>query len=113
MSAAHAYLRMARNRNNLTILTKAHVKRVVFDANKRATGVIVLRDTCVFLFSGAHVIIRGKEEMAVSKKEVILSGGAIGSPHILLLSGVGPKGKHRTTTIFPNLENFVMFRSFS
>ncbi|MEV5831985.1 GMC family oxidoreductase N-terminal domain-containing protein [Nocardia sp. NPDC052112] len=61
---------------NLTVITHAHATRVVIE-NGRATGVEIT-DT-----SGAHHVIR-------AGKEVIVSGGVIGSPQLLMLSGVGP-----------------------
>lgn len=73
-SASTAYLKPARGRNNLVVLTGASVTRVLFDG-KRAIGV---------------EYIRGGETMtAVAKNEVILAAGAIKSPQILELSGVG------------------------
>ena len=74
-SAARAYLRPARRRRNLTVLTGAHVTRVLMEG-RRAVGVAYVRD--------------GLEGTAHAVREVILSGGAIGSPHLLMLSGIGP-----------------------
>ncbi|MCR9215184.1 MAG: choline dehydrogenase [Proteobacteria bacterium] len=74
-SAAVAYLNPARSRPNLQIVTHAHAKRVVFDGNK-ATGV-------------AFENKQGKEVIAHASSEVILSSGAIGSPQLLMLSGIG------------------------
>jgi choline dehydrogenase len=74
-SAARAFLDPARLRPNLKIITGALVHRVTFDG-KRATGVEYSRD--------------GVVEHAASRRETILSAGAIGSPQILQLSGVGP-----------------------
>jgi choline dehydrogenase-like flavoprotein len=74
-SAAAAYLHPAMNRPNLTIITGAHATGLVFDG-KRATG---LR------------YAKGKSEaVAEAGREVILCGGAFGSPQLLLLSGIGP-----------------------
>ena len=73
-SAAMAYLRPARARSNLTVEPGCLVTRVVF-AGTRAVGVEYLRD-------GRLVRIR-------ARREVIVSGGAITSPQILLLSGIG------------------------
>jgi choline dehydrogenase len=74
-SAADAYLHPAASRPNLTIETDALVTGIEIQAG-RATGVRYLR--------------RGVEEVAQAESEIILSAGAIGSPHILMLSGVGP-----------------------
>jgi choline dehydrogenase len=73
-SAARTYLRPALKRPNLTVITDALVHRVLFDG-KRATGVEFER--------------AGKVERAEAAREVILAGGAVGSPHILQLSGIG------------------------
>jgi choline dehydrogenase len=74
-SAADAYLRPARRRANLTIITSAQVTRVLFDGT-RAVGIAHRQGT--------------DERIARCAREVILSGGAVNSPQLLLLSGVGP-----------------------
>ena len=74
-SAARTYLRPALKRPNLQLVTHALVHRIVFDG-KRAVGVEFSRNG-------------GQVERADAGREVILSAGAIGSPHILQLSGVG------------------------
>ena len=73
-SAARTYLHPALSRPNLQLITGALVHRVLFDG-KRATGIEYSRG--------------GAVEKAEADSEVILSAGAIGSPHILQLSGVG------------------------
>ncbi len=73
-SAAAAYLHPVRHRDNLTILTHTLTRRVLFD-NRRAVGI--------------EVQIRGHSRRYEATREVILSAGAIGSPHLLMLSGVG------------------------
>jgi choline dehydrogenase len=70
LSAARAYLHPVRHRRNLTVRTRAFVERIVFDGT-RAVGVIC-------------------DGERVSAGEVIVSGGAINSPQLLQLSGVGP-----------------------
>jgi choline dehydrogenase-like flavoprotein len=75
-SAAVAFLRPARGRPNLTVLTGRHATRVVFQGS-RATGVEV---------DGPG----GRADIAASR-EVILSAGVFGSPQLLLLSGVGSR----------------------
>ncbi|GAA4634874.1 GMC family oxidoreductase N-terminal domain-containing protein [Actinoallomurus vinaceus] len=74
-STADAYLARAKERPNLTVFTDALVTRVVIE-NGRATGVAYLRG--------------GAEQRAAAGREVILSGGAVNSPQVLMLSGVGP-----------------------
>ena len=74
-SAADAYLRPVRRRPNLTVLTGAHVQRIVFDGT-RATGV-------------EYRAAAGVTQQVTVSGEVILSGGAINSPQLLMLSGIG------------------------
>ncbi|GFO28420.1 glucose dehydrogenase [acceptor] [Plakobranchus ocellatus] len=78
LSSSKAYLHPAMERPNLDVAVNSHVQKVVI-VNKRAVGVEVIRN--------------GRKLTVNARKEVILSAGAIGSPHILMLSGVGPK-KH-------------------
>ncbi len=73
-SAARTYLRPAMKRPNLQVITKAQVRRILFDGT-RATGIEFTRGDAV--------------ERADAVGEVILSAGAVNSPHILQLSGVG------------------------
>ncbi|OSQ57015.1 choline dehydrogenase [Marivita cryptomonadis] len=75
-STARAYLDPVRKRSNLTIKTQAHVQNLIFDGTK-AVGVAYTDDTGIA--QTVHV-----------RKEIILSAGAVGSPHILMLSGIGP-----------------------
>lgn len=73
---AKAYLNPeVRRRTNLTILPGTQARRIIFDGNS-ATGVLVRQG--------------GLEKTMHAEKEVILSAGAIGSPHLLMLSGIGP-----------------------
>lgn len=74
-STASAYLRPAMGRPNLTVVTNATVCAIRF-SGRRAVGV--------------DYVCRGRSDTAEAGREVILSGGAINSPHLLLLSGVGP-----------------------
>jgi choline dehydrogenase len=74
-STAVAYLRPALKRPNLTVRTNAHATGLLFDKS-RAAGVSYVRD--------------GSVEQARASREVILCGGAINSPQLLMLSGVGP-----------------------
>jgi choline dehydrogenase-like flavoprotein len=72
-SSARAFLDPVRGRPNLTVLTGEQVERVLFDG-QRATG----------------VRLRGRDLTLAPGGEVILCGGAINSPQLLLLSGIGP-----------------------
>jgi choline dehydrogenase len=74
-SSADAYLGPARERPNLTVRARTFVRRVLLEGT-RAVGIEV---------DGTS----GTEEIR-ARREVILSAGAVGSPHLLLLSGVGP-----------------------
>ncbi len=73
-SAARTYLASALSRPNLQLITNAMVHRLIFEG-KRAVGVEFVRS--------------GSLDRVTAGREVILSAGAIGSPHILQLSGVG------------------------
>ena len=77
LSSARAYLHPVMKRKNLTVKTRAMVSRVIFEG-KRAVGV--------------EVIIKGKKEI-ITGKEIILCGGAINTPQILQLSGIGNAGE--------------------
>jgi choline dehydrogenase len=74
-SAAVAHLRPAIARGNVTLLTRAHVTKINI-AGSTVTGVTYR--------------YRGELHSAEAEQEVILSGGAINSPHLLMLSGIGP-----------------------
>ncbi len=74
-STADAYLHPAAGRPNLTVQTDALVTGVAIEAG-RAVGV--------------RYLLRGVEETARAEGEVILAAGAIGSPQLLMLSGIGP-----------------------
>lgn len=73
LSSARAYLHPVKNRKNLTIKTRSFVRKVVFEG-KRAVGVEVQR---------------GRKIETIYAKEIILCGGAINTPQILQLSGIG------------------------
>lgn len=78
-NASKAFLRTAAARGNLEIMTGCQVKRLRLD-----TGEEGLQCTGVEFFGG------GKEWSAEASKEVLLCAGAVGSPHILQFSGIGP-----------------------
>jgi choline dehydrogenase-like flavoprotein len=77
-SAAHAYLLPVLSRANLTVLTHAQVSKVILK-DKQAVGV--------------DVVVKGKKRTLTANKEVILSGGSIASPQLLMLSGIGDKSE--------------------
>lgn len=69
------FLEPFRNRTNLVVLKNSHVTKILFGENKTAYGVEYVR--------------RAKKYKATASKEVIVSAGAINSPQLLLLSGIG------------------------
>ncbi|MFZ5558138.1 MAG: GMC family oxidoreductase [Pseudomonadota bacterium] len=83
-STARAYLRPAQARANLTVLTGALAARIVFDG-RRAAGVEYLQG--------------GERRRVDARREVIASGGAINSPQLLMLSGIGPAEQLRALGI--------------
>jgi choline dehydrogenase len=102
-STANAYLRPAMVRNNLTVITHALVHKVLLEG-KKAVGV--------------RYEHKGKVIDISAHKEVILSAGSIGSPHILQLSGIGPKAaleaanievKHDLPGVGENLQDHLEF----
>jgi choline dehydrogenase len=104
-SAATAFLNPVLRRQNLTVISHAHVTQVLFHGN-RATGVEWLRD--------------GKLERAEAESEVILSAGSIQSPQILQLSGIGPAALlkkhgipvlHDASQVGSNLQDHLQMRT--
>ena len=83
-SAAAAYLHPAMQRPNLTVLTRRLVKRVLVE-DGRATGIETWQ--------------RGRTARIAARREVILAGGAFGSPQMLMLSGIGPADELRAQGI--------------
>jgi choline dehydrogenase len=86
VSSASAYLRPARRRPNLELTTGARAARVLF-TGATATGVEYLRG--------------GSRLTATARREVLLTAGAIGSPQLLELSGIGDPGLLRRLGILP------------
>ncbi|MGX6646800.1 GMC family oxidoreductase [Maricaulaceae bacterium MS644] len=74
-SAADAFLKPAMQRPNLTVVTGALVLKVMIEDGRAA---------------GVEIEIDGEVQQVIARKEVILSGGALNSPHVLMLSGIGP-----------------------
>lgn len=74
-SAAHAYLKPASKRNNVSVMTDTHARRIIIE-NGRASGVDVIR--------------HGERHTLRARRDVILSGGTFQSPQLLMLSGIGP-----------------------
>jgi choline dehydrogenase len=104
ISAASAYLRPAKNRRNLTIWTNSEARRIVF-SGKRATAVEVLRD--------------GRRQTVTAQSEIIVCGGAVKSPQLLMLSGIGAADELRglgidvvadSPGVGRNLQNHASYR---
>ncbi len=85
-STASAYLRPAMRRPNLTVVANAQATRVLVERG-RAVGVAYVR--------------RGREISARADRESLLSGGAINTPQLLMLSGIGPADELRRAGIDP------------
>ncbi len=83
-SAADAYLAPARKRRNLHVETKARVTRLLFE-----------RARCI----GVEYVKNGKTKRVLATREVLLAGGAINSPQLLLASGIGPADELRALGI--------------
>lgn len=83
-SAAVAYLRPAWRRPNLTVRTGALITRIVVE-RQRAVGV--------------EAVISGQTARLHAEREIIVSAGAIGSPRLLMLSGIGPADHLRSMNI--------------
>jgi choline dehydrogenase len=87
-STASAYLRPAveRNRNNVQVISNALVERIILDKT-RAMGV--------------RYQVAGQDEVARCSREIILCGGAVNSPQLLMLSGIGPADHLKSIGIAP------------
>ena len=102
-SASREYLDPVKSRNNLTIVTGALAEKVLLDG-KQAVGV--------------QYSVNGKTVAAKASKEVVLSAGSIGSPHLLQLSGIGDSEilkiagiavKHHLPGVGQNLQDHLEF----
>jgi choline dehydrogenase-like flavoprotein len=77
-SAAKAFLRPALKRSNLTVMTETDARRIVFEG-RRAVGV--------------EVRTGGETRVIRARREIVLAAGALASPKLLQLSGIGPAGR--------------------
>ncbi|CAH1782919.1 unnamed protein product [Owenia fusiformis] len=75
-STLRGFLRPAMHRENLHVVTQAHVTKIIFEGT-----------TAV----GVEYVKNGKTHQVTAREEVVLSSGSINSPQLLMLSGVGPK----------------------
>ena len=103
-SAAKGYLNPVKKRTNLKIVTNAHVQKINFEG-KKAVGV--------------NYYLKNKLEEVKANNEVVLAAGAIGSPHLLQVSGIGDGEKlkkfniniiHELKGVGQNLQDHLMFR---
>ncbi|MEL0646168.1 choline dehydrogenase [Pseudoalteromonas agarivorans] len=102
-SASREYLDPVKSRANLTVITGALAQKVMLDG-KKATGI--------------EYKVNGNVQTAHAAKDVVLSAGPIGSPHILQLSGIGDKDilekagvevKHHLPGVGQNLQDHLEF----
>jgi len=102
-STANAYLKPARNRPNLQVISGALTQRILLEG-KKATGVEFLKG--------------GKLHTVSANRELVLSAGSIASPHLLQLSGIGPATvlkkagidvKHDLPGVGENLQDHLEF----
>lgn len=96
-SAARAFLRPALRRGNVALLTRAQVTRVIFDG-RRAVGVEYRR-------GGRTLTARGRE--------IVLAGGAVNTPQLLMLSGIGPGGHLQAMGLPVRVDNANVGRHLS
>ena len=89
-STADAYLRPAKRRGNLRVVTNALVRRVTFDAPTTSGTPGIEEGTGLSRATGVYVEIDGIPRHALARHEVILCGGAVNTPQLLMLSGIGP-----------------------
>ncbi|KOX67656.1 Glucose dehydrogenase [acceptor] [Melipona quadrifasciata] len=89
-STAKAFLRPVKARSNLHIAMNTQALRILFNGDKRATGVEVLRD--------------GRQQVIRVRREIVLSAGTINSAQLLMLSGIGP-GEHLADLGIPILSD--------
>ena len=103
-SSATAFLHPVRGRNNLAVMTETLALRILFDG-----------DTA----TGAELLSEGRRITVHVEREVILSAGAVNSPHLLMLSGIGPadhlfqhgiKVRAELPGVGSNLQNHVSYR---
>ena len=105
VSSAKAFLRPAQNRPNLTVQTHAIAQHLLLNGS-RVTGIAYSHN--------------GQPRKATSGKETILAAGAIGTPHILMLSGIGPAAHladhgiptaHHLPGVGQNLQDHLQIRT--
>lgn len=93
-STAKAFLVPAKNRKNLHVIKYGHVTKILIDAKKQVTGL-------EFTYKNHHKMT------AKAKKEFILSTGAVSTPQLLMLNGIGPR-KHLEALKIPVVEDLAV-----
>lgn len=94
--SANAHYAPNANRENLKVITGAHASKIVFEDAKSANGELVA--------SGVEFIVDGTTHTVKARKEVVVSGGTINSPHLLELSGIGKTDVLKSAGIEQRLE---------
>ncbi|XP_071448362.1 glucose dehydrogenase [FAD, quinone]-like [Hetaerina americana] len=90
VSTAKAFLSPAKDRPNLHVLKGALATKIIFDEDKRAVGIEYIKD---------------KETLRVrARKEIVISAGAVNTPQLLMLSGIGP-AEHLEEMTIPVISN--------
>lgn len=90
-SSNKAYIYPIKHRKNLHVIKMTMVKKILIDPKTKQTY-------------GVEIIKNGRSSTVLSRKEVIVSAGAINSPQLLMLSGIGPK-RHLQSLNIPVLKN--------
>lgn len=90
LNTAKAFLKPASQRPNLEIMTGCHVERLLFDHGPNGT-----------LCTGVQFTGNGRAYTATAQRETLLAAGAVGSPQILQLSGIGAGGELQRLGIAP------------
>lgn len=89
-STADAYLRPALRRPNLRVITRALARRVTFDTEAGTEGAAATGERGGLRATGVYVDVAGVTRHLRARREVILCGGTINTPQLLMLSGIGP-----------------------
>lgn len=97
LTSARAYLEPVIDRKNLHLLSESYVTRIFVEEKLNIRAVFFTR--------------QGQKYVALARKEIILSAGAIGSPQILMLSGIGPADHLRELNI-PLVKNLSVGNNF-
>lgn len=97
MSASKAYIRPVKHRQNLHVAIFSRVTKILIDPITKKT-------------IGVEFVKKGKNRTVYARKEVILSAGAINSPQLLMLSGIGPK-QHLENLNIPVIEDLPVGRN--